>query len=277
MPVISTNTAANTALRFLNSNSEAQSETLAKLSSGSRINRASDDAAGLAVATKIQSDVTTLDQAETNASQGISILETADGGLSNISDILQRMKSLATQSLSGSVTNSERAYIDAEYQQLISEVDSIATSTQFNGDSLLDGSSDWVTGTGVDFLLGTDTTNDILTVEIDQVDSTTLGVAGGDVTTQATATTAAGAIDTALDAISQARAEVGAQMSRFEFRADNIAQSNENLEEANSSIVDADLAEEQANLSTYEVLTNASISALAQANSMPQQLLTLFQ
>ncbi|MTI09723.1 MULTISPECIES: flagellin [Curvivirga] len=277
MPTISTNTAANTALRYLNANSMDQSDSLAKIASGSSIIRASDDAAGLAVATRIQSDITVMEQAATNASHGINILETADGGLSNISDILQRMKSLATQSLSGAVTDTERAYIDAEFSELIAEIDSIAQSTQFNGDSLLDGTSDWVTGTGVDFLLGTDTTNDVLSVEIDDSDATALGVNALSVDTQANATAAAAAIDTAIDSISATRANVGATMSRFEFRADNIAQATENLEAANSSIVDADIAAEQAELSSAEVKTNAAISALAQANSMSSQLMSLFQ
>ena len=272
MPSIATNIGANSTLRYLNMNSANQTNTLAKIASGSRITRASDDAAGLAVSTKLSATSATLDQAATNASHGISILETADGGLSNISDILVRMKTLATQSLSGAVTDVERAHIDAEYTALLGEIDNIANATQFNGDSLLDGGA-WTTG--VDFLLGTDTTNDVLTITIDDVTAGTLGVGTG-VDTQANATTAAGEIDTAIDALAAARAEVGAQMSQFEFRASNISVSNENVDAANSAIADADVAEEQANLSSYEVLTNAAISALAKANSMPQQLLSLF-
>lgn len=143
MPVISTNTAANTAVRYLNSNSQSQSDSLAKLASGSRINKASDDAAGLAISTKISSDVAALEQASTNASHGISILQTADGGAANISDILERMKTLASQSSSGTVTDTERAYIQAEFEQLQEEIDGITTSTRYNGQSLLDGTSDF--------------------------------------------------------------------------------------------------------------------------------------
>ena len=143
MPVISTNTAANTAVRFLNINSDDQSNSLAKLASGSNINKASDDAAGLAIATKIGTDVAALEQASTNASHGISVLQTADGGASNISDIVQRMKVLASESSSGTVTDNERAYIQAEFSQLQDEIDGITESTRYNGQSLLDGSSDF--------------------------------------------------------------------------------------------------------------------------------------
>src|SRR5690349_16701274 len=141
MPAISTNTAANSAVHYLNLNSAMESSSLSKLSSGSRITSASDDAAGLAISTRISSDVTTLQQAATNASQANAILQTADGGASNISDILARMKSLASESASGTTTNSSRAYIQSEFKQLIGEVDSIAPGTRYSGTSLLDGTS----------------------------------------------------------------------------------------------------------------------------------------
>jgi flagellin len=153
MPVISTNIAANSAVRYLNINSAEQTSSLSKLASGSRISQASDDAAGLAISTRISSDVTALTQAATNASHGISVLQTADGGAANITDILQRMKALASQSASGTVTDTERVYIDAEFSQLIEEVDGIASSTRYNGLSLLDGTSDF-SGTGVSVMVG---------------------------------------------------------------------------------------------------------------------------
>lgn len=281
MPVISTNDAANTALRYLNINSENQSDTLSRLASGSRITRASDDAAGLAVSTALDADVATLDQASTNASHGISILETADGGLSEISDILERMKSLSAQSLSGAVTDNERSYIESEYSALMSEVDSISTSTSFNGDSLLDGNADWSNGTGVSFLLGTDVTNDTLTVNIDNIDSTTLtngttALSATSVDTQTNASAAASVLDAAIDMVAAARAEVGAQMSQMEFRKSNVDQSGENLQEASSAIQDADVAEEQNNLSAQEVQADASIAALKSAQEMNEKLASLF-
>lgn len=404
MAVIATNTAANSALRYLNLNSEAQSSSLSKLASGSRITKASDDAAGLAIGTRIQSDVTVLSQAATNASQATAILQTADGGLARISDILQRMKSLATQSDSGSVTDSERTYIDAEYQELLDEVDGIAESTRYNGVSLLDGtgqyasastnatvSSNWMTDsqyadittvaaadvftittsdgntvtytiaddydgttgsvsledvaasinagdtttpeaanvtasietdndgrkrlvltgvdgatvtamddttgtaleglgmlaadgttivggskTGVDFMVGTSST-DTINLSIDNVGTTALGLASSSVSTQANAQSALTALDSAIDAVIQARAEVGATMSRFEFRSETIDTTSENLQSAQSAIMDADVAAEKSTLSSADVKTQAAIAALSQANQMPQNLLSLLK
>lgn len=277
MPVIATNTAANSALRYLNVNSANESSSVSKLASGSRITKASDDAAGLAIGTRVQSDVTVLEQAATNASHGSSILQAADGGAARIADILQRMKSLTAQSLSGAVTDSERAYVDAEYQQLIDEIDDIATGTRFNGQSLLDGSSDFASTAGVDFLVGTDATVDVLSVNIASLDTTTLTVAGTDVTTATAAQAAADAIDAAIDTVSTGRAELGAQMSRFDYRAQMIETSIENLDAAQSAIMDVDVAEEQSRLTAAEVLTDASVSALAHANDMSSRLLDLLR
>ena len=178
MPVISTNIAANSAVRYLNINSSDQTSSLSKLASGSRISQASDDAAGLAISTRISSDVTALSQAATNASHGISVLQTADGGASNISDILQRMKALASQSASGTVTDTERAYIDAEFSQLIDEVDGIATGTRYNGESLLDGSSSQYNATGVSVMVGS-SASDTITLKLESLSSTALGLVSG--------------------------------------------------------------------------------------------------
>lgn len=277
MPVITTNTAANSALRYLNVNSNQEASSISKLASGSRITQASDDAAGLAIGTRVQSDVTVLQQASTNASHGSSILQAADGGAARIGDILQRLKSLTAQALSGAVTDTERTYIDAEYQQLIDEIDDIASGTRFNGQSLLDGSSDFAATAGVDFLVGTDAAVDVLTVNIDSLSSTTLTVAGTSVTTATAAQNAAAAIDVAIDLVSTERAELGAQMSRFDYRGQMIATSIENLDAAQSAIMDVDVAEEQSRLAAAEVLTQSSISALAHANDMSQRLLDLMR
>lgn len=274
MPTISTNVAANTALRYLNANSAAQSESLAKLSSGQRIQSAKDDAAGLATATNIAADIAVLDQAAINAQQGTAVLQTADGSLSQISDILQRMKSLTAQAQSGSVDDAGRANIDAEYQQLIEEIDAITASTTFNGSSLLDGTGDFATG--VSFLLGTSST-DTLTITIGGVTATNLLVDTTDVTSSANAATAMDAVDAALNTISTARANVGASLSRFEYRASVIDTSLENLSAAKSAISDVDLAAEQTNYTNLSTLTQAAIAALGQANSMSSQLLKLLQ
>lgn len=272
MPVISTNTAANSAVRYLNINSKDESSSLSKLASGSRITNASDDAAGLAISTRIKSDVTALEQAATNASHGISILQTADGGASNISDILTRMKALASQAASATVTDNERTYIDAEFQQLVDEIDGTAQSTRYNGQSLLDG-----TTTFGNVMVGTDGTDDVISISLSDLDSTALGVNASLVTTQSNATSALTAIDTAINTVSAARASIGATQSRFEFRAETIATSTENLEAANSAIADVDIAAEQSRLSASEVKVQAAVAAAAAANQMPQSLLTLLR
>jgi flagellin len=274
MPAISTNTAANSAVRYLNINSQQESSALSKLSSGSRITSASDDAAGLAISTRISSDITTLQQAATNASQATSILQTADGGASNISDILARMKSLASESASGTVTTSSRAYINSEFTQLTSEIDSIATGTRYSGTALLDGVSSYSTGSGVSVLVGSSSTDTIM-IALTSLTSTALGVNALDVSTQTGANSALDTLDSAIDKVSAARADIGAQESRFNFSADSISTQTQNLQSANSAIKDVDIASEQATLSSAEVKTQAAVSAETAANQMPQYLLKL--
>ena len=157
---IATNTSAATAHRYLKTNDMEASRSLAKLSSGSRIVRASDDAASLAVGTKLKADVNALRQAQVNASHGSSVLQVADGALQQVSDILIRMKALSTQAVSGSLSDTERGYLDSEFTQLEAQLDDIATQTKFNGSPLLDGTFT------ADFAVGTDATNDVITVGI---------------------------------------------------------------------------------------------------------------
>jgi flagellin len=274
MPVISTNTAANTAVRYLNINASDESDALSKLSSGSRITKASDDAAGLAISSRIQSDVSTLEQAATNASHAVSVLQTADGGASNISDILERMKTLASEAASGTVSDTDRSYIEAEFSQLIDQVDSIASGTRYNGVSLLDGTSSFASGVSV--MVGS-SASDTISITISNLSSSTLGISSLSVSTQSGANSSLSLLDDAIDTVSSARASIGAQESRFEFSADSISTQSENLTSANSAITDVDIASEQARLSSAEVKTQAAVSAAAAANQMPQYLLQLLQ
>ncbi|WP_420348834.1 flagellin [Pelagibius sp.] len=283
MPVVATNTAANSALRFLNSNSSQATSSVSKLASGSRIVKASDDAAGLAIGTRLKADVTALTQAGINASQGASVVQVADGGLGRIADVLQRMKALAAQSLSGVPTNTERGFIDAEYQELRQEITDIAGTTRFNGASLLDGAT--AAAAAADYFVGTDV-SDTITVAftalsgVDGYTSTALGIAATANTNVATATAAAGAmsvIDAAIDTVSEARATAGALISRFEFRGQQIATSLENIDAAKSAIMDVDLAAEQSKLVSSQVLVQAAVSAVSQANQIPQSLLRVLQ
>jgi flagellin len=277
MPVVATNTAANSALRYLNNNSSMASSSVGKLASGSRIVKASDDAAGLAIGTRLKADVTALTQAGINASQGASVVQVADGGLARIGDILQRMKALAAQSLSGVPTDTERGFIDAEFQELVSEISDVASTTRFNGQSLLTGSA-----AAADYFVGTDVTDTIsvdfgaLAAGTTDFRATALSVNVG-VATAASATGAMALIDTAINTISEARATAGALISRFEFRGQQIATSLENIDAAKSAIMDVDLAAEQSKLVSSQVLVQAAVSAVSQANQIPQSLLRVLQ
>ncbi len=277
MPVVTTNIAANSALRFLNFNSSEASSSVSKLASGSRIVRASDDAAGLAISSRLSADVTVLKQAGINAAQGASVLQVADGGLARIGDVLQRLKALAAQSLSGVPTDTERGFINAEYAEQLNEIDGIASTTAFNGGSLLDG-----TTTTQTYFVGT-VAADTIAVNFGALSasatytSTGLAINASTVATEAGATAALPLLDTAIDRISNARANVGAFVSRFDFRGQQIATSIENIEAANSTIKDVDLAAEQSRLVASQVLVQASVSALSQANQLPQALLRVLQ
>ena len=282
MPVINTNTAANSAVRFLNENAMRASSSVAKLSSGQRIVRASDDAAGLGVSTKLQSDINTLKQAGANASQASSLLQVADGGLARITDTLQRLKSLAAQSLSGTISDTERSYIDAEFQQLNEEIGEIIDRTTFSGNQLINqnlgaffvGVNVTVTGTGTAATAG----GDVIGIDL----SDAAGVVGEISTTGTTGVAnvlqsarAMIAIDTQLERVSSQRSTVGALISRFDTRGRNIATTVENTQAANSVIADVDIAKEQTEMVSANVRVQAAVAALSQANQRPQQLLRL--
>ncbi len=391
MPTVTTNTAANSALRLLNENSMRTGSSISKLASGTRIVTAADDAAGLAIGTRLRADNTVLAQAAMNAAQGISVVQVADGGLARIVDILQRLKVLAAQSLSGVPTDKERSFIQAEYSQLISEINGTASSTRFNGESLLDGTGEQFSKP-VDFLVGT-TVEDTITLDVGNianqvpaftseylgglaspegtstafgnaasaaasagftlggagvteitrlirvadaattaavtsvtiggvagVNAASLGTSGGLTASQRTsignalrsnirtqafntareifeqsvaaavpgidttsvsnvsnAASAFSSIARAIDQVSEARVNIGSIISRFGFRGQQIATSRENIVAAKSSILDVDVAAEQSRLASSQVLVQASVAALSQANKLPQKLLRLLQ
>ena len=275
MPVIATNTSANTALIYLNNNSRAMDKSLAKLSSGSRIVRASDDAAGLAVGSSLKSDITTLKQGSINAIQARSVLQTADGALARVGDILQRMKSLTAQAVSGSVDATSRGFIDQEYDSLKAEAIAIGTNTTFNGTALLTGNYNATNNVAtfqVGIAVGDTIVADLTTVVVTAAVMTSLAA---NTNTAANAIAASPLVDADIDRDSAHRATVGSLLSRFEYRGDVIASSIENLTSAASAIMDVDLAAEQTNLVSNQVLTEASIASLSQANQMKSSLLSL--
>jgi flagellin len=259
---INTNISAINARRNLYNSTIKFNKSMEKLSSGLRINRAADDAAGLAISEGLKSDIRALEQASRNASDGVSMVQTAEGALDEVSNILLRMKELAEQSLNGTLSDTERGYLDAEYTALTSEIDRIANSTEFNGIKLLDGS-----GTSVDIQVGIDTNAwDSISVDVSTArDSATLGTSTG-IDTAANAGTAMGEIDAAIDTVSSARADFGAVQNRLESSIRNIQNTAENLSAANSRIRDVDVAAETSEMTSHQILQQAGVSVLAQSN-----------
>ncbi len=270
---INTNVASINAQRHLYNASVDFNKSMEKLSSGLRINRASDDAAGLAISEGLKSDIRALDQASRNAADGVSLTQTAEGALDEVSNILLRMKELTEQSLNGTLGDSERGYLDSEYTALQGEIDRIAQSTEFNGIHLLDS-----TGTNVNIQVGIGTQGyDSIAVDLStNRDSATLGVSTG-IDTAGNAATAMGEIDTAIDTVSSARADFGAIQNRLESSIRNIANTSENLSAANSRIRDVDVASESAKMISAQILQQAGVSILAQANTTPSLAMSLLR
>lgn len=272
---IRTNVSSLDAQRNLSQTQTGLDSSLAKLSSGFRITKAGDDAAGLGVSTSLQAQYKSYNQAVRNANDGLSVVQSAEAGFNEISSIVTRMRELAMQSASDGVSDTQRGYIDTERTQLTSEVDRIANSTTFNGKNLLNSSA-----TQLDFHvgLGNDTTNDQISVTSVDSTSTGLGISGFDFKTKdgaLAALAATGGIDAALDTLSSNRATFGAVGNRLQSAINAVQTFSEATAAANSRIRDVDVAEETANMTRSNILAQAGVSVLAQANQLPQMALKL--
>jgi len=269
MPVIATNTSANSALFYLNRNSESQSSSLAKISSGSRIVNSADDAAGLAVSDQLQSDITSLEVASRTTQQVEALLQIADGGAARIGDILQRMKALATQYNSGTLDNTSQNFLDDEYSELLTQINLIVDSTQYNGQTLINSSYNESVVVGVN-------ASDTIDINLSTVDLQTGSLNGG-LPNALTGTSDITALDNAIGNVGTARATIGALTSAVQFQGENLETQIQNLKAAKSTISDVDIASEQTNFTNYQVLTEAAISGLSQSNQMKQSLLALLR
>ena len=267
---INTNISALNTQRNLYNNTVKFNKSMEKLSSGLRINRAGDDAAGLAISENLKSDIRALNQASRNAADGVSLVQTAEGSLNEVSSILLRMKELAEQSLTGTVSDTERGYLDSEYTSLQNEINRIAGTSEFNGVSLLDGTLDVDIQVGI----GTAAADQINVTLATDMDTTGLTVTTG-VDTAANAATAMAEIDAAIDTVSAARADFGAVQNRLESSIRNISNTSENLSAANSRIRDVDIAMETTKMVSYQILQQAGVSILAQANMAPSLAMAL--
>jgi len=269
---INTNVAAMNAYRNLSSTQNAMATSLERLSSGLRINKAADDAAGLAISEKLRAQSNGLNQATSNAQDAISLVQTAEGALNETHSILQRMRTLAVQSANDTNTSDDRAAIQKEVTALNSELDRIAGTTQFNGQNLLDGTGG-TTGSFT-FQVGANS-GQTVTVAFAKADSTTLAVGTADVSTQAGASTALTAIDAAIKTVSGNRADLGAVQNRLQHTINSLSVAAENASAAESRIRDTDMAKEMTSFTRAQILQQAGVSMLAQANSAPQSVLKL--
>ena len=267
MPMtINTNISSMNAQRNLSSSQNSLATSMQRLSSGLRINSAKDDAAGLAIADRMNAQVRGMTVAMRNANDGVSMAQTAEGALSTVTDALQRMRELGVQAQNGTNSTTDRANLDTEYQQLSQEITRIAAQTKFNGTAIIGAGA----GANV-FQVGANNGETLA------ITTTTVTTVAGNLTSAANASTAVAALDTAIDTITTQRATYGAAMNRFGMAISNLAISTENQSAARGRIMDADFAVETANLSRAQILQQAGNAMVAQANQLPNQVMTLLR
>ncbi|MDA9711141.1 flagellin [Luminiphilus sp.] len=290
MAVVNTNVGASIAQNALMKNERDMNTAMERLSTGSRINGAKDDAAGLAISSRMTSQIRGLDMGIRNANDAISMLQTADGAMIEVTNMLQRMRELALQSSNGTTTEDDRNYLNAEYANLITEMERIANNTQWNGRSILQGDANAAGDSTVKFQVGA---NGGQTVAVDFGDISQSGGAtfqafSAAATTAAisaqttasaitTGTAAVNAIDSAITAVNTQRATFGAAVNQLTYAIDNLASVKVNAEASRSRILDADYAKETSELARTQIIQQAGTAMLAQANQLPQTVLSLLQ
>lgn len=272
---IMTNSSSLNAQRNMMSTGRSLNQSIERLSSGLKVNSASDDAAGIAVSTGLTAQTKGFQQAMENANEAIALLQTTEGSYNSVSDILIRMRELAVQAASDTLTDKERAYLNTEFEDLTSEITRISDVAEYNGINLLDGTAGDGSGNMV-FQVGTrNTANDQITITLADQDATSLGVDVLDVSTLATSQTAIATIDTALDTLATDRSTLGSKVNELTAAVDNLAITIENLSTANSQIKDADIAAESADFTKHQVLMQSGVAMLSQANGVSQMALRL--
>ena len=268
-----TNVASLQAQRNLGKTTNNLNKSIERLSSGLRINRAADDAARSAISSQMSMLERGLKQADRNANDNISLIQTAEGALNEVGGIISRMRELAVQaSNEGTMDTTERGYLDQEFTLLQSELDRIVNVTEYNGQKLVDGS---ISG-GIDFQVGmNNTANDRITMSIATTTTTGLSIDTDSLATASQAQAAITALDTALATVNTERASLGATQNRLQMTISNLGNMYENMAASNSRLKDVDVAEESANMAAQQILSQAGTSMLAQANQLPQSALSL--
>jgi flagellin len=276
---ILTNVASLGAQRNLASTQDALAASIGRLSSGMRINSAGDDAAGLGISESLKASIRSLTQAQRNANDGISMSQVAEGAMNDMQGIVSRMRELSVQAANSTLGSNERGYIHTEFNELRNEINRISTVTNFNNQKLLDGAA----STGLTFQVGiNNTSNDRLSMSITKLTTSTLGstslhIASATLSTATGAQAAIGAFDKAIQQLSQARAKVGATQNRMSVTLSNLSVTHENLSAANSRIRDVDVASETAALTKSQILSQAGLAVLGQANQIPSSALSLLR
>ena len=292
MAVVNTNIGASLAQAALVKNQRALDTAMEQLSTGSKINSAADDAAGLAINTRLTSQIMGLNTAVSNANDAINMVNTAEGALVEMENMLQRMRELALQASNGTTDVNDRSYLDSEYKALYAEIDRIADNTEWNGRTILDNSADGNASGFVEFQVGMDT-GQVITVDFGNftnvsgsgtfADFVSAGATAGTISATTTsqaqlkASAAIGSIDTALDAISNQRATLGGVANRLTHSVDNLTNIRTNAEATRSTILDTDYAASTTELAKAQIIAQAGTAMLAQANQLPQTVLALLQ
>ena len=283
MSVINTNVKSLVAQNAMTVNNRSLSKAMEQLSTGKRINSAADDAAGLAISNKMTSQIRGLNQAVRNANDGISMIQTAEGATQEISNMLQRMRELAVQGANDTNSGADRAAIGKEYDQLVGEIDRIAGNTEWNGVKILDGST-FSSATAAHFQVGTGSGSayqiDVNFIALAASSLSTAALATGDISSSSTAGTiqaVISAIDKGIAAVDSYRADLGAKVNRLTYAADNMANISMNTSASRSRIEDTDYASETAALTKGQILQQAATAMLAQANQMPNVILSLLK
>lgn len=272
---VNTNIASLTAQRNLSVATGRLQGNYARLASGLRIAVAADDAAGLAISERMRSQIRSYGVASRNAMDGVSLAQTAEGALNEVSGILNRLRELSMQAANGTLSASDRTTLDTEFTQLKTEIDRISSTTVFNGINLLDGSG----STGIPIQIGIEDsiTNDVINVTLGSTSQADLGITATDVLTISAAQSSLAAIDSAIETVNSARGTLGAQQNRMESALRSIQVQRENLSASESRIRDVDVAEETADLTRNSIMQQAATTILTQANVQPQIALTLLQ
>jgi len=278
MVAINTNVSATYSQNAMKTNARAMSTAMEQLSTGTRVNSAKDDAAGLAIGQNMTSQIRGLNMAVRDLNDGINMMQTAEGAMIEQSNMLQRMRELAVQANNGTYSNTQRSYLSLEYEALASQITKIATETKWNDQSLLVGTSGTVgAGTGTFTFQAGQASGQVISVTITAATGTALGLDGGGISTAASSAAAIALIGSALEKINLQRAAIGAGINQMEYAVDNVTNISSNTTQSRSTIMDTDYAQASTQLAKTQIIQQAATAMLAQANQQAQGVLSLLK